>query len=69
MGRINVDLEMPLDGVFRETKHICRPVDCVTCLMYFDEHVPWCSYYKRRTVYSGKPEWCKIIVITVSEDL
>jgi hypothetical protein len=69
MGKISVDGEMPLEGIFKETKHICRPTTCQDCLMGLDEHIPWCSYYHRRSSPSSKPEWCKVISIVVSEDI
>ena len=69
MGKISVDGEMSLEGVYRETKHICRPATCQDCIMGLDDLVPWCAYYRRRASSSSKPEWCKVTSILVSEDI
>lgn len=69
MAKIDIDLALPMDGVYRESKKIYRPDSCQDCPMFLDEHVPWCVYYHRRSEVSTKPDWCNVIAITISEDL
>jgi len=69
MPKIELDLELAMDGIWKETKKICRPDICQDCVLFLDEHVGWCAYYHRRANIGIKPEWCKISCITISEDL
>ena len=69
MPKIDIDLEMPLDGVYRETRRIYRPDYCQDCPFFLDDHVPWCANYHRRANIGSKPDWCKVNTITINEDL
>jgi len=50
-------------------KHNRHPTRCRECPLYWDDQVPWCSFYKKRTTAEEKPEFCKVISIMIQEEV
>lgn len=57
MGRVIIDA---ISGY----KRVYRPRRCEECIVYDD--TGWCLYYRRR-VEATKPEFCKVVSVTVEE--
>ncbi len=60
MGKIIVD-------AICSYKKIYKPKRCEECLLC-DACIGWCSFYRKRIDIVIKPEFCKVIQITVEEE-
>lgn len=49
----------------KTTRH---PTRCVECPMFMDDTIPWCVFYRKRTSCGIRPEFCKVVGITIVEE-
>ena len=60
MGKVIID-------VVSGYKRVYRPTTCEECPIHVCDDTGWCLYYKRRADERGKPEFCKVVAITIEE--
>lgn len=52
-----------------QKKYIRHPDRCQECYLFLDDQVPWCTFYKRKIqVIYTRPDFCKVLSITILEE-